>query len=148
MIKAVPFGALALAYIDPYNLEYLSFSIIERLSKLQHVDFAIHFSLMDLTRNIDMELDPQRDRFDHALPGWRSRVPTDELSKASLPGWFFNAWCDAMRDLGFKVSGQMPQITDGKGRTIYRMVFLSRHELPDRIWGDIARGRNLNLFDS
>lgn len=148
MIKAVPFGALALAYIDPYNLEYLSFSIIERLSKLQYVDFAIHFSLMDLTRNIDMELDPQRDRFDHALPGWRSRVPTDELSKASLPGWFFNAWCDAMRDLGFKVSGQMPHITDGKGRTIYRMVFLSRHELPDRIWGDIARSPNLNLFDS
>jgi three-Cys-motif partner protein len=148
MIKAVPFGALALAYIDPYNLEYLSFSIIERLSKLQYVDFAIHFSLMDLTRNIDMELDPQRDRFDHALPGWHSRVPSDELSKASLPGWFFNAWCGAMRDLGFKVSGQMPQITDGKGRTIYRMVFLSRHELPDRIWSDIARDRNLSLFDS
>lgn len=148
MIKAVPFGALVLAYIDPYNLEHLSFSIIECLSKLQHVDFAIHFSLMDLTRNIDMELDPLRDRFDHALPGWRSRVPTDELSKASLPGWFFSAWCDAVRDLGFKVSGQMPHITDGKGRTIYRMVFLSRHELPDRIWGDIARSRNLNLFDS
>lgn len=32
MAKAVPFGALTLAYIDPYNLEYLSFSIIERLS--------------------------------------------------------------------------------------------------------------------
>lgn len=42
----------------------------------------------------------------------------------------------------------MPQITDGKGRTIYRMVFLSRHELPDRIWGDIARSPTLNLFDS
>lgn len=148
MIKAVPFGALTLAYIDPYNLEHLSFSIIERLSKLQYVDFAIHFSLMDLTRNIDMELDPQRDRFDHALPGWRSRVPADELSKSSLPGWFFNAWCSSMRDLGFRVSGQMPQITDGKGRTIYRMVFLSRHSLPDRIWTDIARGRNLSLFDS
>jgi three-Cys-motif partner protein len=147
MIEAVPFGALTLAYLDPYNLEHLSFSIIERLSKLQYVDFAIHFSLMDLTRNIDMELDPLRDRFDHALPGWRSKVPTDELSKSSLPGWFFSAWCDAMRDLGFKVSGQMPQITDGRGRTIYRMVFLSRHPLPDRIWADIARSRNLNLFD-
>ena len=50
MAKAVPFGALALAYIDPYNLEFLSFSIIERLAKLQYVDFAVHFSLMDLTR--------------------------------------------------------------------------------------------------
>ncbi|MFY9460213.1 MAG: three-Cys-motif partner protein TcmP [Aquabacterium commune] len=146
MIKAVPFGALTLAYIDPYNLEHLSFSIIERLAKLEHVDFAVHFSLMDLTRNIDMELDPKRDRFDHALPGWRARVPTDALSKASLPGWFFTAWCNAVEALGFKVSGQMPLITDGKGRSIYRLVFFSRHPLPDRIWNDIARSRNLDLF--
>lgn len=146
MAKAVPFGALALAYIDPYNLEFLSFTIISRLAQLQHVDFAVHFSLMDLTRNIDMELDPKRDRFDHALPGWRLAAPTDELSKSSLPGWFFKAWCKAIEDLGFKVSGQMPLITDGKGRSIYRLVFFSRHPLPDRIWGDIARSRNLDLF--
>lgn len=146
MVKAVPFGALALAYIDPYNLEYLSFSIIERLTKLQYVDFAVHFSLMDLTRNIDMELDPKRDRFDHALPGWRSKVPTKVLSKASLPGWFFDEWCHAVQALGFKVSGQMPLITDGKGRSIYRLVFFSRHPLPDRIWNDIARSKNRDLF--
>lgn len=146
MIKAVPPGALALAYIDPYNLEYLSFSIIERLSRLRHVDFAVHFSLMDLTRNIDMELDPKRDRFDHALPGWRTRVPTEALSKSSLPGWFFKDWCDAVEALGLKVSWQMPLITDGKGRSIYRLVFFSRHPLPDRIWNDIARSRNLDLF--
>lgn len=146
MIKAVPFGSLVLAYIDPYNLEYLSFSIIERLAKLQYVDFAVHFSLMDLTRNIDMELNPKRDRFDHALPSWRASVPADALSKSSLPGWFFTAWCQAVEALGFTVSGQMPLITDGKGRSIYRLVFFSRHSLPDRIWGDIARSRNLNLF--
>lgn len=146
MIHAIPYGALALAYIDPYNLEYLSFSIIERLAKLQYVDFAVHFSLMDLIRNIDMELDPKRDRFDHALPGWRTAVPTDSLSKSSLPGWFFNTWCQAVEGLGFKISGQMPLITDGKGRSIYRLVFFSRHPLPDRIWSDIARSRNLSLF--
>jgi three-Cys-motif partner protein len=147
MVQAVPFGALVLAYIDPYNLEHLSFSIIERLAKLQYVDFAVHFSLMDLTRNIDMELDPKRDRFDHALPGWRSTVPADMLSKSSLPGWFFNAWCQAVEALGFKVSGHMPLITDGKGRSIYRLVFFSRHPLPDRIWGEIARSRTRSLFD-
>lgn len=146
MIQAVPFGALVLAYLDPYNLEHLSFSIIERLAKLQYVDFAVHFSLMDLTRNIDMELDPKRDRFDHALPGWRSSVPTDALSKSSLPGWFFDAWCKAVTALGFKVSGQMPLITDSKGRSIYRLVFFSRHPLPDRIWSDIARSRTFSLF--
>lgn len=146
MAKAVPFGALALAYIDPYNLEHLSFSIIERLAELPYVDFAVHFSLMDLTRNIDMELDPKRDRFDHALPGWRARVPTDALSKASLPGWFFDEWCRAVQTLGFRISGQMPLITDGKGRSIYRLVFFSRHALPDRIWNDVARSQNGELF--
>ncbi len=67
--------------LHPYNLELLPFSIIERLAKPQHVDFAAHFSLMDLTHNIDMELNPKRDRFFHALPGWRLAVPIDELSK-------------------------------------------------------------------
>jgi three-Cys-motif partner protein len=145
MAKAVPFGALALAYVDPYNLEYLSFSIIERLARLEHVDFAVHFSLMDLTRNIDMELNPARDRFDHALPGWRSRVPP-KISKKNLSPWFFDEWCNAVKALGFTVSSQMPRITDGKGRAIYRLVFFSRHSLPDRIWGDIARSQNRELF--
>lgn len=148
MAKSVPFGALALAYVDPYNLEFLSFSIIERLAKLQHVDFAVHFSLMDLKRNIDMELNPKRGRFDHALPGWRSFAPTDELSKKRLSAWFFDAWCNAIGDLGFKISGQMPLITDGKGHSIYRLVFFSRHPLPHRIWNDIARSRNLDLFSN
>lgn len=146
MAQAVPFGALALAYIDPYNLEYLAFPIIERLAKLQYVDFAVHFSLMDLVRNIDMELDPRRDRFDHTLPGWRTSVPLESLSKASLPAWFFGAWCEAVASLGFTVSGQMPLITNGRGQSIYRLVFFSRHPLPDRIWNDVARNANLDLF--
>lgn len=146
MIKAVPFGALALAYIDPYNLEYLSFSVIQRLAILQHVDFAVHFSIMDLHRNIDMELNPSRDRFKDALPGWRTRLPAGGLSKKSLPNWFFEEWCSMVKDLGFMVSSQMPRITDGEGRAIYRLVFFSRHALPDRIWGDIARDQNRSLF--
>lgn len=146
MAKLVPFGALALAYIDPYNLEHLSLSIIERLAKLQYVDFAVHFSLMDLMRNVDMELDPKRDRFDSALPGWREAALAEKVSKARLPSWFFDNWCKRIEALGFKVSGQMPLIRNDNGGSIYRLVFFSRHPLPDRIWSDIARSRNLDLF--
>ncbi|MBN8750975.1 MAG: three-Cys-motif partner protein TcmP [Variovorax sp.] len=146
MARAVPFGALALAYIDPYNLEYLAFPIIESLAQLQYVDFAVHFSLMDLTRNIDMELDPRRARFDHTLPGWRAAIPSDSMSKSSLPSWFFSAWCSTITSLGFTVSGQMPLITNGRGHSIYRLVFFSRHPLPDRIWGDVARSATPDLF--
>ncbi len=141
MADAVPRGALCLAYIDPYNLEYLSFSIIERLAQLPHVDFAVHFSLMDLTRNVDMELDPTRDRFSGASPGWRDRVPP-ATSKSSLPSWFFEDWRKLISALGFSVSKVMPLIDDGQGRSLYRLVFFSRHELPDRIWGDIASDKS------
>jgi hypothetical protein len=39
----------------------------------------------------------------------------------------------------------MPIIDDGQGRALYRLVFFSRHALPDRIWGDIAKSPNLEL---
>lgn len=43
MIPLVPRNALCIAYIDPYNLELLSFSIIKALAGLK-VDLAINFS--------------------------------------------------------------------------------------------------------
>src|ERR1700730_8160887 len=70
MVLAVPRGSLTLAYLDPYNLELLAFSIIEELAKLK-VDLAINFSTMDLQRNADLEFDPNRARFDDTAPGWR-----------------------------------------------------------------------------
>lgn len=144
MAEAVPRGALCLAYIDPYNLEYLSFSIIKRLAQLPHIDFAVHFSLMDLTRNVDMELDPARDRFSEALPGWRDCV-SGTISKTGLAPWFFQEWHRRISELGFSVSHEMPLVTDGQGRALYRLVFFSRHAFPDRIWGDIAKSPNLAL---
>lgn len=145
MIEHVPEQALCLAYIDPYNLEFLSFSIIKALAKLKHIDFAVHFSLMDLTRNVDMELDPARDRFSGANPGWRDRLPPD-ISKANLAAWFFEDWMAQVKKLGFQISHAMPLVEDS-GRALYRLVFFSRHRFPDRIWGDVAKGRNLPLFD-
>lgn len=144
MVNAVPKGALCLAYIDPYNLAFLSFSIIERLAQLPYIDFAVHFSLMDLTRNVDMELDPARDRFNGANPGWRDRIPTN-ISKASLAAWFFDDWRNRISKLGFSVSQEMPLVPNDQGRPLYRLVFFSRHALPDRIWGDIAKSPNLSL---
>jgi three-Cys-motif partner protein len=142
MADAVPHSALCLAYIDPYNLEHLSFSMIERLAKLKYIDFAVHFSLMDLTRNIDMELDPVRDRFSGACPGWRDRLP-EKISKSNLATAFFEDWCNLIAKLGFSVSQVMPLVDDGHGRALYRLVFFSRHPFPEKIWGDVAKSKNL-----
>lgn len=74
MVAAVPRRrSLALAYIDPYNLEYLSYSIIEALAALPKVDLAINFSTMDLQRNAEFEFDPARARFDGTAPRLEER---------------------------------------------------------------------------
>ena len=67
MAASVPQRALVLAYVDPYNLEYLAFDIIKVLGALRHVDFVVHFSTMDLQRNVDFELDDSRARFDDEI---------------------------------------------------------------------------------
>jgi hypothetical protein len=45
---------LHFALLDPHNLGALSFSIIEQLAKLKHVDILVHVSVSDLQRNVDL----------------------------------------------------------------------------------------------
>jgi len=139
MVAAVPRRSLCMAYIDPYNLELLNFEILRTLGTLEKLDLAVNFSLMDLHRNVDMELDPSRARFDDAAPGWRTQpnVPTTSLS--GLPGLFFNYWCQLVKGLGFQYSEAMPIVSNDQGSRIYRVVFFSRHPFPNKIWTSVAR---------
>jgi len=145
MVSQVPRNALCLAYLDPYNLETLSFEIIRTLSELRHIDLLVHFSTMDLNRNVDLELDEKRARFDDAAPGWRE--PARSLSKGQLPGTFFDYWQSLVKQLGFTFSKEMPLVRDEGNKPLYRLVFFSRHDFPKRIWDDVARSPNRNLFE-
>lgn len=147
MASAVPRrGALAFCYIDPYNLEYLSFDIIEALGALPHVDFVVHFSTMDLQRNVDMELDESRARFDEAAPGWRESIEVNKLSKSELRQAFLDYWMSLVTKLGFKFSREMPLVRGDRNEPLYRLIAFSRSNLPNSIWDDVARSRNLELF--
>jgi len=145
MRQAIPPNALAFAYFDPYNLELLSFSLIEQIAQLKNVDFAVHFSTMDLSRNVEFEFDPTRARFDDTAPGWRKNVDVLGSTKAAVPAAFFKYWCGLVRGLGFSFSKEMPLVFNDRGHAIYRLVFFSRHQLPTRVWADVARGPNRNL---
>lgn len=142
MLQAIPRGALCLAYVDPYNLQYLSFNVIKKLAQLKYVDFAVHFSTMDLRRNVLMEYSPERARFDAAAPGWRQHVDPLAFARGDADEAFFNYWCDLVKGLGFSISRRMPLVRDDGNRPLYHLVFFFRHELPNRIWGDVAQGQN------
>jgi hypothetical protein len=36
-------------------------------------------------------------------------------------------------------------VYNDRNHAIYRLVFFSRHELPNRIWDDVAKGRQRGL---
>ena len=147
MVASIPPRSLCMAYIDPYNLELLSFSLIEALAKLK-VDLAINFSAMDLQRNAELEFDPKRARFDRTAPGWRRAPEILNSSKQNVALAFFQYWSGLIRALGFQHSKEMPLVRNDQGRAIYRMVFFARDKLPNRIWDDVARGPNRSFqFD-
>jgi len=148
MVASIPKRSLCLAYVDPYNLRQLSFSILKQLADLR-VDLAVNFSTMDLLRNVDFESDPNRAGFDEAAPGWREHLQKLGTSRSGMSLAFFTYWVGLVKQLGFEHSREMPLIRNDSGKGIYRMVFFARHDLPTRIWGDVARGpnRELNLFD-
>lgn len=144
IVQAAPKKTLALAYLDPYNLEFLSFDIIETLATLR-VDFAVHFSLMDMTRNIEMELDDDRARFDGAAPGWRKVIDVAKMSKAEARQAFFAHWRGLVEKLGFGFSEEMPLVRGTGNAPLYRLVFFSRNKDAARIWSDVARTTDPNL---
>ncbi len=145
VIKAVPKGALSFAYLDPYNLQYLTFSVIEKLAALEHVDFAVHFSTMDLRRNLLMEYNPERARFDQTAPGWRNHIDPVAFVRGDADEIFFDYWCGLIEGLGLTISNRIPLVRDDKNRPLYHLVFFSRHPLPNRIWGEVAQGPNREL---
>lgn len=142
VLQAIPVKALCLAYLDPYNLQYLSFSVIEKLAKLEYIDFAVHFSTMDLRRNVLMEFNPERARFDLTAPGWRDHIDPMAFVRGDADEAFFDYWCDLVKNLGFKISQRIPLVRDNGNRPLYHLVFFSRHPFPNRIWGDVAQGTN------
>jgi three-Cys-motif partner protein len=144
MVAAVPARALCLAYLDPYNLSLLSFGMIRTLAKLRNIDFAVHFSTMDLIRNVDQELDPERFRFDQVAPGWRDAL--SEVSKPNLRIEFLRYWISIVGALEFGFSREMPLIRNNNQHEIYRLVFFARHGLPKRLWSDVAKGGTPQLF--
>lgn len=148
MIKAVPNrSCLTLAYIDPYNLENLSFEIIKQLAQLPNIDLLLHFSVYDMIRNIELETDDDRARFDAAAPDWRKAIDPSKHGKSALRDAFFDYWCAQIKGLGFSVSKSMPLIRTDDNSPRYRLVFFSRNEsVASKVWTDVAQGSNKSLF--
>ena len=148
VLRRIPRRGLHLAYLDPFNLGQLPFSVIVRLSRFPKIDIIVHFSVMDLQREIELDFDRDASRFEVFAPGWRAHIDIRTMTKIEARAKFVEYWLELVRKLGFKCSKEKPLLTNSNNGPLYRMRFLLRHPLAEKLWNDIARGDQPDLFDS
>ena len=133
---------LHLAFVDPYNLGALPFEVFRGLAWHDHIDFIVHFSAADLTRNLERYFAEDDSVLDAFAPGWREHV--ERRDPVQMRGRFFEYWLSLFK--GFQVADAVPLFTNSKNAPLYRLVLLSRHPLAKKIWNSVADGDQRSLF--
>lgn len=129
-------SGLHFAFLDPYNLDNLPFSIIERLATLPRMDMLIHVSVFDLQRNLRRYLDDGR-VLDAFMPGWRGAVDQNRVDQAVRTD-LLQHWLGLIRRLGTSPAEGIELVSATGGQRLYWLVFVSAHELGRKLWSDIS----------
>lgn len=128
-------SALHFAFLDPYNVQAMPFSVIQTLAELPKMDMLIHFSIMDMQRNVrSLMADGKLDNF---APGWRTHMDPAARNDVSLLA-VFHYWCELIRELGYHVSDNVERISGAKNQPLYWLVLVSKDELGKKFWGKVS----------
>ena len=128
---------LHFASLDPHNLGALSFSIIEQLAKLKHVDILVHVSVSDLQRNADLYSSEMHGQFDEFAPEWRKHVSLN-ANLQSFRASMIEYWSDLVERLGLPRAKHTELIKGTGNQRLYWLMLLSRHSRAHEFWDKIT----------
>jgi len=118
--------AFHFAFIDPFNLSSLPFSV------------------MDFNRNL--EAASNSGLLERFAPDWQ-KAANRTLGVNGFRRKVFKHWLDLIRSLGFaEVSDFIPPVQNSGGADIYWLVLASRHKLADKLWKVAADVEPQNSF--
>jgi len=129
---------LHFAFLDPYSLGALDFSIISTLSRLQRIDMLVHVSQMDLQRNYDRNSTADASTFDAFAPGWRSTVDVSATQKTGRQA-FFEFWRQLVASTGVETGREARLITGPGKQPLYLLMLAARHELAHKFWQTVSK---------
>jgi three-Cys-motif partner protein len=129
-------SGLHFAFLDPYNLQDLPFSVIETLARFQRMDMLIHVSAQDLQRNLDRYTSEGDTRLEVFAPGWRNSVNLNQ-SQSAIRASLLNYWLDKIKKLGVAPAQGVALVSGEKNQRLYWLVFVSRSDFATRLWEDI-----------
>jgi three-Cys-motif partner protein len=138
-------SGLHFAFLDPYNLQDLPFTIIETLARFQRMDMLIHVSVQDLQRNLDRYIREGDSRLEAFAPGWRNIVKLNQ-SQNAIRAALLDYWLTKIRKLGVAPAQGIALVSGEKNQRLYWLVFVSRSDFATRLWEDIRESRQRNLL--
>jgi three-Cys-motif partner protein len=138
-------SGLHFAFLDPYNLQDLPFSIIETLSAFQRMDMLIHVSVQDLQRNLDRYIQQGDTPLEIFAPGWRSNVNLNQ-SQSAIRAELLDYWLGKIRKLGVAPAQGIALVSGERNQRLYWLVFVSRSDFATGLWEDIRESTQRNLL--
>jgi len=133
LCKGLSRHQLHFAFVDPYNLETLDFSLIEHLSRFQRMDMLVHVSEMDLQRNFDRYVSAADSALDRFYPGWRTEVNLQQ-SLPSARRAIIEGWRNKVATVDNIPSPQMKRLTGGTNQRLYWLLLLAKHARAHEFW--------------
>jgi three-Cys-motif partner protein len=145
IVAALNPAGLHFAFLDPYNLEQMPFSIIRKLATLPRMDMLIHVSLQDLQRNLDKHTRPSG-VLDAFMPGWRQNVDPGQ-SINGLRAALLEFWLAEIRQLGTTPAEGIELVVGPNNQRLYWLVFVSAHDLGQKLWNAVRGLRGQSIMD-
>jgi three-Cys-motif partner protein len=137
-IRECAVGALNFAFLDPYSLGSLDFSIISTLARLYRIDIMVHVSQMDLQRNFDRNSLKDRSALDAFAPGWRDEVDTSSTQRTGRQA-YFEYWKRLVSSTGIKTNAEIRLVTGPDHQPLYLLLLATRHDLAHKFWAAVAK---------
>lgn len=129
-----PYG-LHLAFLDPYNLGALPFSVLETLGKVKRMDLIMHISEMDLQRNIIGK--GEVEKLNTFAPGWERHVDPSQPSHV-VKRQVLEYWKSLLEQLDYKVSDNIERVTGSNNQPLYWLILAARHTVADGFWEQVS----------
>jgi three-Cys-motif partner protein len=127
---------LHFAFLDPFKLDDLPFSVIEALAKLRRMDMLIHVSVLDLHRNLRLYLKEDGGPLDRVAPGWRAAIDEREADR-HVRKKFLDHWLKLIRSLDMQPSQGFELVSGSNNQPLYWLVLVARHNLAGQFWDKI-----------
>lgn len=124
-----------LAFLDPFNIEAIPFRVVQTLARAQRMDLLIHVSIMDLQRNVRAMM--SSGKLDVFAPGWSATVNPAATNSALVMG-VFEHWRMLLKGLGYIVSTNIERVRGNRNQPLYWLVLASKHDLADKLWGEVS----------